>query len=185
MNIAWVVSTDIALSHNIDIEQLKNIGSIWGSDQTWRKCSTDNVICSDTNRARDLLQREFQKYCNFYVPEDAYVDLDRPQGVKLFGGRFTFELNYPDDIIAMQLSASQNDVILLLGFNWQPKEKHADRLEEHRAQNYRTAVKHAIRDNPNTQWVLVDHNETLIEELKDLGNLSIDSLPNVLSMLNS
>ena len=113
--------------------------------------------CSDVGRARDLLQREFQKRCNFYVPEDAYVDLERPAGVKLFGGKFTFEIDRPDELIAMNLAASQNDIILLLGFDWQPKPKRADRLEEHRAQNYRTGVAHAIKDNPETQWVLVNH----------------------------
>ena len=185
MNISWVVADGTMLDHDVDIEQLKDIGSIWGSYQTWRSCSTDNVVCSDSGRARDLLQREFQKHCNFYVPEDAYIDLDRPDGVRLFGGKFTFEIDRPDELISMNLAASQNDIILLLGFNWQPCLKRADRLEEHRAQNYRTGVKHAIMENPNTQWVLVNHSETLMDELKGLDNLTIDSLSNVLSMLSS
>ena len=185
MNISWVVADNTVLDHDIDIEQLKHIGSIWGGYQTWRACGTDNAICSDVGRARDLLQREFQKRCNFYVPEDAYVDLERPAGVKLFGGKFTFEIDRPDELIAMNLAASQNDIILLLGFDWQPKPKRADRLEEHRAQNYRTGIAHAIKDNPETQWVLVNHAETLMDEVKGLDNLTIDTLSNVLSMLSS
>lgn len=185
MRISWVVADNTVLDHDVDIEKLKDIGSIWGSHQTWRSCGTDNVVCSDSGRARDLLLRNFQQLCNFYVPEDAYIELDRPQGLKLYGGKFTFDIDRPDELIAMHLSASQNDIILLLGFNWQPQPKRADRLEEHRAQNYRTGVKHAIADNPETQWVLVDHSETLMDELKGLDNLTIDSLPNVLSMLGS
>lgn len=185
MRISWVVADGTVLDHDVDVEQLKHIGSVWGSYQTWRSCGTDNAVCSDSGRARDLLQREFQKKCNFYVPEDAYIDLDRPQEVRLFGGKFTFEIDHPDELIAMQLSASQNDIILLLGFDWQPKSKRADRLEEHRAQNYRTGVRHAIMDNPDTQWVLINHGEKLMDELKGLDNLTIDTLPNVLSMLSS
>jgi hypothetical protein len=185
MKIVWVVADNTILDHDIDIEQLKSIGSIWGSYQTWRGCGTDNAICSDISQARSLLQREFQKHCNFYVPEDAYVDLDRPANVKLFGGKFTFEIDHPDELIAMQLAASQADIVLLLGFDWQPKPKQENRLEEHRSQNYRTGVKHAIKDNPTIQWVLINHSETLIDELKGLDNLSLDTLPNVLSMLGS
>jgi len=185
MNISWVVADDTFLAPDINIEQLKNIGSIWGSWKTWRSCQTDNVICSDIGKAKELLQRNFNNICNFYVPEDAYVDLDRPQGVRLFGGKFTFEIDHPEELIAMKLAASQNDIILLLGFDWTNKPKKTDRLEEHRAQNYRSGIKHAITDNPNTQWVLVNHNEILLNELKNLDNLTVDTLPNVLSMLSS
>lgn len=185
MRISWVVANGTMLEHDVDIERLKDIGSIWGSYQTWRSCGTDNVVCSEIGQARDLLQRNFQQMCNFYVPEDIYVGLERPQGVKLFGGKFTFEIDHPDELIAMNLAASQNDIILLLGFNWAPRPKRADRLEEHCAQNYRSGVKHAIKDSPETQWVLINHSETLMEELKGLDNLTIDTLPNVLEMLSS
>ena len=185
MRISWVVADGTVLDHDVNVEQLKDIGSIWGSYQTWRGCGTDNAVCSDAGHARNLLQREFQKLCNFYVPEDAYIDLDRPQGVKLFGGKFTFEIDHPDELIAMNLAASQNDIILLLGFDWTTKPKRADRLEEHRAQNYRSGVKHAIKDHPDVQWVLINHSELLIDDLNGLDNITVDTLPNVLEMLST
>ena len=36
MNISWVVADNTVLDHDVDIEQLKHIGSIWGGYQTWK-----------------------------------------------------------------------------------------------------------------------------------------------------
>ena len=185
MRINWVLSEHTFLDPDIKIEELKSIGSFWGSWKTWRSCSTDNVICNDISQAHTLIQRKLNEKCNFFIPESLFLRLERPSRVSLYGGEFNFEIDSQDDIISMHLAASRSDIVLLLGFDWQPKLKRADRLEEHRAQNYRTAVKHAIRDNPETQWVLINHSETLMDELKGLDNLTIDTLPNVLSMLGS
>lgn len=185
MRIAWVLADDTVLDHTVDVEKLKTVGSIWGSWRTWRGCSTDNVICNDDGKARDLLMREFNKLCNFYIPRTSFVDLDRPAGVNLFEGVFTFDVNRQDELIALHLAASQNDIVLLMGFDWKQQPKNPDRLAEHLAQNYRSTVKHAIKDNPQVQWVLIDHPETLMSELKNLDNLTQDSLTNVLEMLSA
>lgn len=185
MRINWVLAENTLLDHDVDIEQLKNIGSFWGGWKTWRGCSTDNVICSDIGQARSLIQRNFNQLCNLYVPESSYVELDRPAGVRLYGGMFNFEIDCPDDLISMHLASSQSDIVLLLGFDCQPKDKRTDRLEEHRAQNYRIGVKHAIKDNPEVQWVLINHSDNLMDELKGLPNLTVDTLSNVIEMLSS
>ena len=185
MKIAWVLADDTVLDHSVDIEKLKSIGSIWGSWRTWRGCSTDNVICNDVGKARDLLMRKFNDLCNFYVPRSAFVDLDRPANVNLFEGEFTFDVDRQDELIALHLASSQNDIVLLLGFDWAKRPKNTDRLVEHRAQNYRTTVKHAIKDTPTAQWVLVDHSSELMSELSGLDNLTQDSLTNVLEMLSA
>lgn len=183
MNISWVVADDTFLAPDINIEQLKGVGSIWGSWKTWRSCQTDNVICSDIGQARELIQRNFNNICNFFVPKDAFVDLDRPPKVQLFDGKFNFEIDRPDELITLHLAASRSDIVLLLGFDWQPKDKKPDRLQEHRAQNYYMGVKHVIKDNPTTQWVLIDHPDSILTELVKLDNLTRDTLANVLEML--
>lgn len=185
MKISWVLSEYTWIDHKIDINALKDIGSFWGSWKTWRNCSTDNVVCNDLGHARNLISRKFNEACNFYIPERFYIDLERPDNVKLFGGQFNFELDCPDDVISMQLASTQSDIVLLYGFDWSPAPKKQDRLDEHRAQNYRTAIKHAIEDMPSVQWVLIDHAETLMPEIKNLENLTVDTLSNVLSMLGS
>lgn len=185
MKISWVFDESTWIDHNVRIEDLKNIGSFWGSWKTWRNCQTDNVICSDLSEARNLLNRKFNQACNFYIPDEFYVDLNRPENVRLFGGKFNFEIQSPDDIIAMHLASSQSDIVLLLGFDWIPKEKSVDKLQEHREKNYRNAVADAIKTTPEVQWVLIDHPETLMSEVSNLENLTIDTLPNVIKMLSS
>ena len=71
-----------------------------------------------------------------------------------------------------------------LGFDWQEREKNPNRLEEHKFQAYRSLVSNAIRNNPDTQWVLVDHKEPVMKILKESENLTIDSMENCLGLTN-
>lgn len=185
MKISWVVSDNIVLDPTLDITKIKDIGPIWGSWRTWRNCSTDNVICYDKEKAVDLLERQFQTLCNLYLPDSSYQFLNRPTGVKLFGGDFTQDISNKDELVALHLAASTSEIVLLLGFNWTLQPKLEDRLEEHKAYVRRQLLKHAISDNPNTQWVLIDHKLDLMPELSNISNLTQDTLKNVLSMLSS
>jgi hypothetical protein len=185
MNISWVLANGLIPDPETDLQQLKGIGPFWGGWQTWRSCGTDNVICNDFDRAQSLLARKFNEGCNFYIPKTIYQQLDHPGRVKLYDGTTELDLENKEEIIAMHLSASQSDIVLLLGVNWQPQSKNPDRLLEHRAQNYRTLIKQAIVEHSQVQWVLIDHSPTLMLELKDLPNLTQDTLSNVLTMLGS
>jgi hypothetical protein len=185
MNICWVLADNTVLDPILDITTLKDIGPIWGSWKTWRAYSTDNVVCHEQSQAVDLIKREFQHTCNFYIHNDAYQFLNSPSNVKLYQGQFPDQINNPDEIIAMHLAASQNDIVLLVGFDWIKKPKLADRLQEHHAHVYRTLVKHTVQNNPTVQWVLVDHASDLIPDLKKLPNITQDTLPNIVKMLSS
>lgn len=185
MNIQWVLSEKVELDPLLNIQKLKDVGPIWGSWKTWRSCATDNVICSDLARARELLARQFQNTCNFFVPATGFADLDRPTGVKLYDGQFGMETDCPDDIVAMHLAATQCDIVLLLGFDWRPKPADADRLTEHRSQNYRNLVKHCLLANNQIQWVLIDHMPDLMPEVKDLGNLTVDTMNSALNLVQA
>lgn len=184
MNIAWCLADQVQLDPTLDVTQLKEIGPIWGSWQTWRGCATDNVICHDAAQAKNLVKRNFQTQCNFYVHNDTYQFLDRVPDIKLYQGQFPEQLDHPDEIIAMHLSASQNNIVLLLGFDWGPWEPIQDRLLEHRAHVTRSLVYHTLNNNSNVQWVLVDHGP-IMKELKNLDNLTQDTLPNVMNLLKS
>jgi hypothetical protein len=185
MNISWVLADSTVLDPTLDIVTLKDIGPIWGSWKTWRGCSTDNVICHDQGRAVELIKREFQNSCNFYIHNDAYQFLNSPSNVKLYQGQFPDQIDNPDEIIAMHLAASQNDILLLIGFDWTKKPKLTNRLQEHCAHVYRTLVEHTIRNNPDVQWVLVDHNPNLWSDLEKIENLTQDTFSNIVKMLAS
>jgi hypothetical protein len=185
MNISWILANGLIPDPELDLSKLKEIGPFWGGWQTWRSCGTDNVICNDFDRARSLLARKFNEGCNFYIPNTIYQKLDHPALVKLYDGTTELDLENKEEIIAMHLAGRQSEIILLLGFDWQTKLKNPDRLLEHRAQNYRTLIKQAITEHNQVQWVLIDHPPKLMLELKNLPNLTQDTLASVIKLLTS
>ena len=183
MNIGWVLADAVVLDPTQDLAQLKNIGSFWGSWRTWRACATDNVICHDMKQADTLLTRQFQTQCNFYIPNDIYIALNRPDGVKLYEGKFVHDINRQEEIVAMHLAAGSNDIVLLVGFDIGDQIKNPDKLAENRIQHYRNLFKQVIINNPNTQWVLVDHPDKIGKSFASLDNLTKDSMASVINML--
>lgn len=184
MNISWVLADSVVLDPLQDITELKNIGAFWGSWQTWRACQTDNVICNDSRKASDLIQRNFQRTCNFYISNSVFQQLDRPEGVRLFEGTFTHDVDHHDEIVAMHLVTGTSDIVLLLGFDLTEKLVNPDRLEQHRAQNYRGLIRQAIAANDHIQWVLVDHPGEIGKDMSNLENLTADTMQNVLALIN-
>ena len=183
MRINWVVADATVIAPDVDIAAVKDIASIWGSWRTWRGCSTDNVVCNDAGKARELLKRNMHEMCNMYIPESIYAELDRPRSVRLFGGQFTFAVDNQDELIAIQLVSSQSDIVLLMGFDWTEKPISSDRLIAHRASNYRKFVIDAVQNNPQVQWVLVDHPGEIGKSFASLDNLTNDSMSSVITML--
>lgn len=186
MNINWVLADNAVIDPTIDIVRLKEAGAFWGSWRTWRAYNTDNVVCHDMKKAGELIKRAFHATCNFYIPNSTYMTLDRPKGVKLYEGDFLgHDVDNQDELVALNLAATVSDVVLLLGFNWTTKETNPDQVAEIRARNYRGLVIQAIKSNPDVQWVVVDHHGDLRSEITELGNVTSDSLENVLQLLNA
>ena len=183
MNINWVLSNSTDLDPTVNVTQMKDCGSFWGGWRTWRSCATDNVICHEVAKANELIKRAFHTECNFYIPRSNYDILNKPVGVKIYEGEFIHDVDNQEEIIAMHLSASTSDIVLLLGFNFSATDKNTDRLAEHRAHNYRNLTRQVIVDNPTVQWVAINHPGEFRTDLQDLENLSQDSLDNVLNML--
>jgi hypothetical protein len=186
MNIQWVLSDDLILDPTIDINRMKKAGAFWGSWKTWRAYNTDNVICHDTKKAQELIKRAFHSACHFYISNLTYTTLGRPLGVRLYEGDFMgHEVDNQDELVAVNLAGSVAEVVLLVGFDLSAKPKDADKLREHRAQNYRGLILQAIKSNPNVQWILVDHPGDIMPELSSLPNLGKDTFDNVFQLLNA
>jgi hypothetical protein len=182
MNIGWVLADATVLDPTQDLTQLKNIGSFWGSWRTWRACATDNVICHDMKQAETLLKRQFQKQCNFYMPNDIYTALNRPVGVKLYEGKFMHDIDRQEEIVAMHLAASTSDIVLLLGFDLNKLVTDPDRLRANQAQHHRNLIRQVIKDNAQIQWVVVDHLGVIDPNLTNLGNIVTDTMDAVLAL---
>jgi hypothetical protein len=181
MNVSWVLADATALDPTQDLVQLKNIGSFWGGWRTWRACATDNVICHDMTQAAELIKRDFHRCCNFYIPNDIFVSLDRPLGVNLYEGKFVHDVIHQEEIVALHLAASTSDIVLLLGFNLAELCPDPDRLKTHQALHHRNLIRQAIKDYEQIQWVVVDHPGPLDPNLIDLPNISTDTLQTVLA----
>lgn len=184
MRITWALTNSASINPAIDIERLKAVGPFWGGWRTWRSYSTDNVVCHLESETRDLVSRNFHTRCNLHVPASVYQALDRPAGVKLYQGEFKETVDAPDDIVSMHLASAQSDIVLLIGFDLQPKDFGADKLAAHKWHNYKYYVLHIIKDNPNVQWVILDHPGDVEKMFKDLPNLLFDTLDNVLTQFS-
>lgn len=183
MRVNWVVTATYQLDPSISIDLIRAIGPIWGSWRTWRACSTDNVICHNQSKARELLDRAFQAVCNFHVPRACYEFLQRPVGVKLYEGEYREETEDIEDIIGLHLAAAQSDIVLMLGYDLRTIQPGSDRMTNHRNQNRHGLIRSVIANHPQVQWVLVDHPGDLDTAYRNLPNLTCDTMANALQLL--
>ena len=182
MNISWVLADSVILDPTQDIASLKDIGALWGSWCTWRAYQTDNVICHSQAKATELIKREFQKHCNFYIPNSVYSSIGQPSGIRLYEGDFVHDVVRQEEIVAMHLAASTSDIVLLLGFDLTKFSPNPDRLLANQAQHHRNLIRQAVKDYAHVQWVVVDHPDPLDPNLANLDNIVTDTLQAVLAL---
>jgi hypothetical protein len=176
VKISWVIAEGYQFDPAVDLGAVKDIGPIWGSWTTWRGCGTDNVVCNNRVKAQELLERGFQNGCNFYIPNLTWQELNRPTGVHSYGGEFEHTVQRTDDIVALHLAGSTADIVIMTGFKLIPN---SDSDDPH----YFGHVLSAIKQHPDTQWVIIDHHTDLDKHFQDLANLTCDTLGNVLQLL--
>jgi hypothetical protein len=182
MNISWVLADSVILDPTQDVDSLKNIGAFWGSWRTWRACQTDNVICHNQSKAAELIKRNFQKHCNFYIPNSVSSSIGLPEGVRLYEGDFVHDVVRQEEIVAIHLAASTSDIVLLLGFDLTKFLPNLDRLLANQAQHHRNHIHQAIKDYNQVQWIVVDPTDKLDPNLAKLDNISTDTLQAVLAL---
>lgn len=181
--ISWVLSDSVQLDPTQDIEELKTLGAFWGSWRTWRVCETDNVICHDQVKAAELIRRDFQNTCNFYVPDTVHVNLDRPSGVKIYAGEFSHNVIHQEELVAMHLAATTSDIVLMLGWDLSELKPDPDPLTANRERHHRNMVRQAFLTYDQIQWVIVDHPNDLDKNIATLSNVVTDTLDSILGII--
>lgn len=182
MNINWLLADSVFLDPGVDIAVLKEIGSLWGSWKTWRMCQTDNVVCHDHNKALELLGKNFQNFCNFYIPNSVYKTLEPPPNkLHKYEGDFAYQVDNKDEIVALNLVATVSNIVLLLGFDWSTNVDPDDT----KRRTYQGLTAHTIKSQPDIQFVLIDHPGKLASEFAGIENLSQDTMSNVLALLKT
>jgi hypothetical protein len=183
MRVSWVFAVGYTLDPAIDPESIKSVGPSWGSWQTWRGCNTDNVICDQRAKAKELIDRAFQAVCNFHIRKSYYAELGRPVGVKLYEGDFDLACENIEDIVAMHLAKEQSDIIILAGFNLAEVTAPKDPLERHKKANRHGLIYSILAHSDAVQWVVIDHAADLDQSYQNLANLTCDKMDNVLKLL--
>ena len=179
MNLAWLFAENTILPPTTSVQAIKDLAPIWGSWRTQRSYQADNVVCWDPTQAVKLVAQGYAKICNLYIPEKIYQQLQKPKGVRAFGGDFDFSVDSVDDIVATHLAASVADVIIMVGFDLEAKTKSSPSRN-----NYIGLLAQAI-ESSGKQWVIVDHHTDLAESIQKLSNITRDLLPNVLQLLGN
>jgi hypothetical protein len=181
--ISWVIADSIELDPTLDITDLKKLGPLWGSWRTWRACQTDNVICHDQVKVAELVQRNFQNQCNFYIPESVNASLDRPDGVKLYAGEFVHDVIRQEEIVAMHLATTTSDIVLMIGWDLGELKPDEDLLAISQARHYRNMVRQAFLTYATTQWVIVEPLTKVDPNILNLDNVVVDTLATVLDLI--
>jgi hypothetical protein len=185
VNINWVLADDAVINPGVSLKALKNVGSFWGSWKTWRAYSTDNVICYDPVKAEELVKKSLQGACNFYLSKTVHEQLGKPAGIRLYDGDFLgHAVDNRDEIIAMHLSSSICDIVLLVGFAWVDREFNNED-DQARYDTYINLVYNAVKSCPDVQWILLDHPGQLHTKMTGLDNLTTDTLVNVMRLLTA
>ena len=140
------------------------------------------MICHDQAKATELIKRDFQTRCNFYIPNSVYVAAERPTGVRLYAGEFVHDVIRQEEIVAVHLAATTSDIVLLLGWNLSRLRLNTDKLLANQEQHHRNLLLQAFKDYDQTQWVVVDHTGDLDLNLTKLDNVVTDNMAAVLAL---
>lgn len=176
MNISWVFGDDVKIAYQKDLWTIKSVGPTWGSWRGWRYTNTDNVVCADPVKAQELLGTRFYQNCNLYLPDSFRRDTEWPREVRVFGGEFPVEVDRKEEAISLYLAGSISDIVLLYGWHldaasWQARDEYS-----------RGFILHTL-ETLSVQWVVVDHPGELDPEIRDLPNLSQDTLAQVAALM--
>ena len=182
--LSWVLADTTIFDPADDLNDFKRLGAFWGSWSIWRSCQVDNVVCHDQSKADELIKRNFQNRCNFYVPDSVYVSLERPNGVRVYAGEFVHDVIRQEEIVALHLAASTSDIVLLYGWDLTELElkKDSDRLQANQLMHHRNMVRSALESYNQTTWVIVDHTGSLDPMIAQLDNVVTDTLATVLEL---
>ena len=184
MRVSWVLAASVVNRRDWGRypELMKSIAPMWGSWKTWVDFSTDNVVCHDLDKSRDLVNRAFHAVCNFYVYKQHFEQLGSPARINVYDGTYHVMIPDVEDIVSMHLAAARSDMVLLLGFDF-AKTVASNSAEQDQNLRDRKGLLRGVVANTNTQWVAIDHDAVPDTSFSNLSNFTRDTMDNVLRLL--
>lgn len=177
MKISVIIANRAILDPVINPENLQNLGTTWASWHQWHQCHPKNILCHSIEQAKRLVSKNFHSACNFWTHDRSFVD-ERPINVSAYGGDFVHEIPDPEEIIALWLTSSSSDIIVLVGFDWESLHT-TDSVQLHQRAVRDDLIKQVIGKNEKIQWVIAD--ASVPDLLKDFKNVTSDTLENMLT----
>ena len=176
MKIATVVANGYKTSLISPLD-LRKIGAVWGALEAYNNWKADNVVCYNNEAARIAVNLGINKDAYFFAHQSNFAALGKLPRVHYFGGEFPTAFTRPDEVVAMNLAGAYFDLVILLGVD-------LGGGRDIEKANYINAVKSAITQNPNTQWVAVPITNSFSAEFNSLDNFTTDNIDSVLSLAN-
>lgn len=184
MEICWVVQSDYDPESGIGSARMKELCTVWGSYQSWRKCQTDNCVVEDFSEARRLIDRELNLKTNLWTHEENYDDLGRPEALSLHKITIDKTLQDKDDLVALALAGARYDLVMCIGFDISFHEEITDKLALHEHKRYLSAIANIVRGFDQTQFVFIDPPADPSENFAELPNITCDNIQNVLTLVS-
>ena len=176
MNLNWVLAEHAVLASSVTGNSLNNTAPVWSSWRHVRGYQVDNAVCYNPSVAQQLIDQEWHKLCNLYVP-DAVIQKNPTSPVRAFAGSFDVNIPSQDDIVCIHLAAAQSNVVLLLGFDLDSSTSEK--------QTYIDLIYAVMDSYPTVQWVMIDPIGKPEPRFFELTNFTCDSIQNVLNLLGS
>ena len=184
VRVSWVLAASVVNRRDWGRypELMKSIAPIWGSWKTWLDFSTDNVVCHDLDKSRELINKAFHAVCNFHVYREHHEQLGQPTRVQVYDGSYHVMIPDIEDVVSMHLAASRSDMVLLLGFDFARIMASSD-TEQDKLMRDRKGLLRGVVTNTNVQWVAIDHDTVPDPAFTNLSNFTRDTMDNVLRLL--
>jgi len=176
MKISVVVANRAVIDPTINPENFSQIGDTWAGWQQWHQCHQKNVICHDTNTAKRMIDLGFHRACKFWIPESVFAIANRPDTVGFYAGDFVHEVQDQEEIVALHIASSSSDIVVMIGFDWEPLHT-VDPILLHQRANRDGLIAQVVNDTPTTQWVITDD---VPDCLKERPNVMQENVKNLL-----
>ena len=184
MKICWVVQKDYDPTGGTGADKMKELCTVWGSHESWRRCRTDNCVVEDFAEARRLLDRDFNLKTNLWTHEENYDDLGRPEALSLHKITIDETLKDKNDLVALALAGARYDLVMCIGFDISFHKEITDKLELHEHKRYLSAIANIVRGFNQTQFVFIDPPADPSENFAELPNITCDNIQNVLTLVS-
>lgn len=184
MEICWVVQKDYNPELNIGAEKMKDLCTVWGSYESWRRCLTDNCVVEDFSEALRLIDRELNLKTNLWTHEENYDNLGRPEALSLHNITIDKTLQDKDDLVALALAGARYDLVMCIGFDISLHTEITDKLALHEHKRYLSAIANIVKGFDQTQFVFIDLPADPSENFDNLANLTCDNIENVLTLVS-